>query len=201
MLKSHKKNRRRQIKRMWTLVCFMIKAIQIFRGQVCSCVSWSHFTASIIHMHNKCGFVGLAQEDDITAVDSADRAAVAIVKDVGSVSKSSVTRLRVHTDRQTRVTTVGLRVINNILIVSFILKTTKTKRAELISLDVCWSDWWLGFRERMFWLRLKTEGCIMSVSYLQSIELQKLCVCVCACVCVLAYLCVCVWTVSQEQQT
>ena len=30
----------------------------------------------------------------------------------------------------------------------------------------------------------------MSVSYLQSIELQKLCVCVC--VCVLAYLCVCV---------
>lgn len=88
-------------------------------------------------MHNKCGFVGLAQEDDITAVDSADRAAVAIVKDVGSVSKSSVTRLRVHTDRQTRVTTVGLRVINNILIVSFIRKTTKTKRAELISLDVC----------------------------------------------------------------
>ena len=88
-------------------------------------------------MHNKCGFVGLAQEDDITAVDSADRAAVAIVKDVGSVSKSSVTRLRVHTDRQTRVTTVGLRVINNIFIVSFILKTTKTKRAELISLDVC----------------------------------------------------------------
>lgn len=88
-------------------------------------------------MHNKCGFVGLAQEDDITAVDSADRAAVAIVKDVGSVSKSSVTRLRVHTDRQTRVTTVGLRVINNILIVSFILKTTKSKRAELISLDVC----------------------------------------------------------------
>lgn len=63
------------------------------RQSVQLCQSWSqlYFNASIIHGHRKCGFVGLAQEDDIATVNSAYRAADAIVKDVGSVSKSAVT--------------------------------------------------------------------------------------------------------------